>query len=177
MVDKMNYNITTHVNFLKSLAKKGFLIALHSNAMNYKNKLFQLELEINKFKKLLGFYPKTFSLHGKIIKYKNYNSIKNDFLINCKNIMKKYDLSGTHNISGIDYWVEDSLRGGEFSYLTDEFFSKKLSSKKVLGVLLHPDHWVESKIHKNHFSEINKTKKKELLKNEHFFLQYNLEND
>tara|TARA_B100000035_G_C21006742_1_gene557640 strand:- start:88 stop:882 length:795 start_codon:yes stop_codon:yes gene_type:complete len=177
MVDEVNYDIKKYVKFLKSLSENGFLIALHSNVMSYDNKINQFESEIIKFNELIGFYPKTFSLHGKIIKYKNYIDIKNDFLNKCRPVMKKYNVLGSHNICGIDHWIEDSLRGGEFSYLTEDFFSKNLPNNKVLGVLLHPDHWVKNKIHEKHLAEISKVTKNRLIHNEHIFLEKILKND
>ncbi len=143
MTDDSNYKIKPYVYFLKKLINSGFHIGLHTNAPQKKEKLNYFELEIRNFYKFFKFYPKTFSIHGPSISPKNWQEKRNQFLLDCKDLMSKYHMIGSHNISGINYWVEDSGVGGEFSYVKKNFFLKELNDNEVLGVLMHPDHWIK----------------------------------
>ena len=49
-------------------------------------------------------------------------------LIEIDKILKKYNIIGSHNISGVDYWIQDIGMGGEFTYLYRDFFTKARSS-------------------------------------------------
>ena len=143
MVDNSSYKIKETSKFLLNLNDKGFHLGLHTNAPPKRNSLNYFEDEIEKFHVIFGFYPKTFSVHGPSISPKNWQNLRSKFLIKVSPLLKKYNIIGSHNISGVDYWIQDIGMGGEFSYLYRDFFTKELDVNKVLGILIHPEHWTE----------------------------------
>ncbi len=119
LVDGLDYDPLPLVPFWKDLSKRGFDIGLHSQCWmreNYEEAFFD---DLAKFELLLGFKPKTMSLHGAWPRSDIDMRRREEFLGNLNKYLRDTDIAGYNNTFS---WVlEDSSIGGEVQPLTWEF--------------------------------------------------------
>lgn len=144
IVDENCYSLVEHTAYFKDLAEKGFVIGLYTTAQRAKVPLPQFAEEREKFKKILGYYPQFFSIHGISPHPEDWEEHIADFLKEVKLHLKWWGLYPcTQELEGIRH-VEDSGEGGELGYLKGDFFNIldfPLGTKVEL--ITHPEHWAE----------------------------------
>lgn len=143
IVDKSHYDPHPYAESWRKLAAEGYSFGLHTLAPSYDDFFSVLRKEIRQFSDLLGFAPKTFSVHGVCPSPVDWQKRRQNFLDRLAPRMASFGFDGSHNFGGFDSWVEDSGRGGEFAYLDTGWTECVPVPGKVIGVLVHPDHWVE----------------------------------
>jgi len=143
IMDKEYYDVRPFVPFLKELGKEGYSLGLHTVAPPCDDFYTVLRDEITRFTDLLGEAPRTFSIHGICPHPQDWQNIRQNFLKKINQRLPSFGFVGSHNISGVDFWVEDTGVGGEFSYLFSNWLNAQPTAGQVMGVLAHPDHWVE----------------------------------
>lgn len=137
------YDTAPWIEGWRRRAAQGFLFGLHTLAPGQDDFFSVLRDEIELFEKRLGFPPCTFSIHGISPHPDDWVARRAHFLKRIDARLKSFGFIGSHNLSGIDTWVEDSGWGGEFSYLTSAWLHATPKPGGVLGLLAHPDHWVK----------------------------------
>lgn len=143
VISGRHYDPTPYVAEWRSLADDGFAIGLHTVAPQEDDCFSIVRSEIEIFQKALGFSPRTFSIHGACPTPPNWQQRRNQFIERVGKRLESFGFSGSHNIGGVTFWVEDSGRGGEFAYLCQDFVERVPQPGQVMGVLVHPDHWLE----------------------------------
>ncbi|NQV82623.1 MAG: hypothetical protein HQ494_02275 [Rhodospirillales bacterium] len=146
IVDGSSYDLEPYVRLLISLKEKGFVIGLHTLAPLAGDFFAALRKETETFEGLFACPPDVFSVHGPPgppQRPENWEDIRAHFLKKIAARLPSFGFKGSHNISGIERWIEDAGRGGEFSYLPESWLYPPFQAGKVLGVLTHPCHWTE----------------------------------
>ncbi|MBF0326572.1 MAG: hypothetical protein HQL42_16080 [Alphaproteobacteria bacterium] len=145
IVDESNYALAPHASYLRDLAAEGFCIGLHTTAPLVEDFFTHLRREIETFKNLLGFSPTVFSIHGPPgppLRPPNWSEVRVNFLERIGPRLASFGFNGSHNISGVSRWIEDTGVGGEFSYLKEDWVNPPITPGAILGVLTHPCHWI-----------------------------------
>jgi hypothetical protein len=141
IVNDAFYDIRPYVMELRKLSSEGFCLGLHTLAPSEDDFYSVLRVEILRFTDLFGFAPKTFSVHGVCPSPKDWHARRQRFLAKIGARLESFGFVGSHNLSGPDFWVEDSGVGGEFAYLHADWVRAAPAAGQVMGVLVHPDHW------------------------------------
>jgi len=143
IVDPSHYDVLAYGGLLRSLAQRGYCIGLHTLAPNADDFYTVLRREVEAFDRVLGFPPATFSIHGVCPHPANWSEKRARFLAKIAPRLASFGFAGSHNLSGVDFWVEDSGLGGEFAYLQSDWVERTPGPGQVMGVLVHPDHWTD----------------------------------
>ena len=148
ILDDHFYDIKPHIDKLKNLHEKGYILGLHTLAPgndNYKE-IFKSEMEL--FYEYFGFKPEYFTVHGKTPRPSNWEKTKSEFLDYIRTNQQQLGIKGSHNILSPYTWVEDiGINGGEFSVLRRKFLQiTNHYHYGVIGLLTHPIHWNYSDI-------------------------------
>jgi hypothetical protein len=144
ILDDKHYDIKPYVETLRKLAEEGFVVALHTLAPVHDDFYTILRREIAAFKELFGFSPRYFTIHGPSAfpeRPHNWLDVREEFIGKIASRMASFGFEGSHNIGGVDEWIEDSGMGGEFAYLSMSWIQSRAEPGRVLGMLAHPDHW------------------------------------
>jgi peptidoglycan/xylan/chitin deacetylase (PgdA/CDA1 family) len=141
VMDASHYDAREHADLWRRLAAEGFHFGLHTLAPQHPDFYTVLRDEIGRFEDLLGFPPRTFSIHGVTPRIPDWQQRRERFLGKIGPRLASFGFTGSHNISGIATWIEDSGAGGEFAYLYLDWVQRLPTPGTVLGVLAHPDHW------------------------------------
>ena len=143
IVDKSHYDPNPYAESWRKLVAEGHCFGLHTLAPINDDFFSVLRKEILQFSDLLGFAPKSFSVHGVCPSPVDWQKRRQQFLDRLAPRMASFGFDGSHNFGGFNSWVEDSGRGGEFAYLDTGWTECVPVAGRVIGVLVHPDHWVE----------------------------------
>ncbi len=143
VISGQHYDPAPYVAEWRKLAEESFAIGVHTVAPQEDDFFSVLRKEIETFQKMLGFPPRTFSIHGVCPSPANWKQRRMRFLERIGGRLESFGFTGSHNIGGISFWVEDSGRGGEFSYICRDFIECEPEPGQVMGMLMHPDHWLE----------------------------------
>ena len=145
ILDAKHYDIMPYVDTLRQLAHDGFVVGLHTLAPVHDDFYTVLRREVRAFTDIFGFPPRYFTIHGPPAfpeRPHNWVAIREQFIGKIRSRMASFGFDGSHNLGGVDHWIEDSCLGGEFAYLSMSWIEKDAEPGRVLGILAHPDHWI-----------------------------------
>jgi peptidoglycan/xylan/chitin deacetylase (PgdA/CDA1 family) len=144
ILDEKHYDIKPYVETLRKLAEEGFVVGLHTLAPVHDDFYTALRREVAAFRELFGFPPRYFTIHGPPAfpeRPNDWSERRQQFLAKIASRMASFGFAGSPNLTHVDEWLEDSCLGGEFAYLSMDWITKEAKPGRVLGVLMHPDHW------------------------------------
>lgn len=141
IVDGEFYDPVPLASYWRRLAGDGFEIGLHTQAPPRDDFEAYFCREVDVFSDLLGHQPRTFSIHGAVPRPSDWAVRVSRFRDWLAPRMGGFGLLGSHNFGGVNLWIEDSRIGGEFAYLHTDWIETVPEPGKVIGVLVHPEHW------------------------------------
>jgi radical SAM superfamily enzyme YgiQ (UPF0313 family) len=142
--DSSHYDPEDHGELFRALHEKGFAIGLRTLALTSVVPLVKFADERERFKEVVGQYPKFFTIHGISPHSADRAESLSTFMVEVESYRKRWGLYPcSHANQGLRI-VEDSGEGGEFGFLREEFFRiHEFPLGTKVELLTHPEHWVE----------------------------------